>query len=282
MPEPNSDRSDFGTIGVAGCGAMGLPMAERLRDAGYDIWGYDVRPLDEFGSFAERMLNNPVDFAARCETVITVVRDARQTDAVLFDDQALFTRDAPPARLIVSSTLSPRYIANLPDRLPPGIELIDAPMSGAPVAAKAGTLTFMVGGTDDVVDHCMPLFQAMGDAIHRLGPFGSGMTCKVLNNYAAASSVVAVRRIYDAAQQLGVDRERLRSVMADSSGSTWFGDTFDRISWSHEGYDPANTIGIVEKDVRAMLDAVNPDGDSGNPFDDAILAGLRALLPIDR
>jgi 3-hydroxyisobutyrate dehydrogenase-like beta-hydroxyacid dehydrogenase len=104
----------------------------------------------------------------------------------------------------------------------------------------------------------------------------------VLNNYAAAASVVAVRRIYDAAARLGVDRDTLRRVMADSSGSTWFGDNFERISWSREGYDRGNTIGIVEKDVEALLDAVISDeGDAANPFDVAVLAGLRALKPFD-
>jgi 3-hydroxyisobutyrate dehydrogenase len=281
---PAHSTTDFGneSIGVAGCGAMGLPMAQCLLAAGYDVWGYDIRPTPEFGSFSSRMITDPAVFAARCPTVISVVRDARQTDDLLFADQALFMRDERPRRLIVSSTLSPRFVMALPNRLPDGTALIDAPMSGAPIAAEQGTLTFMVGGPDALVDHCLPLFRAMGDAIYRLGPFGSGMVCKVLNNYAAASSVVAVRRIYDAAAQLDVDRNTLRRVMADSSGSTWFGDNFERISWAREGYDPANTIGIVEKDVRAMLDAVAPDGgEHAYPFDDAILAGLRALKPID-
>lgn len=282
MSEHTAPEPGNGPIGVAGCGAMGLPMAERLLAAGYDVWGFDVRPTAEFGSFAGRMIADPADFAARCPTVISVVRDARQTDALLFDNQALFAREERPRRLIVSSTLSPRYVAALTGRLPAGTELIDAPMSGAPVAAEQGTLTFMVGGPDALVDSCLTLFGAMGDAIHRLGPFGSGMTCKVLNNYAAAASVVAVRRIYDAAARLGVDRDTLRRVMADSSGSTWFGDNFERISWSREGYDPANTVGIVEKDVKALLDAVvSDDGANANPFDDAVLAGLRALKPID-
>lgn len=121
-------------------------------------------------------------------------------------------------------------------------------------------------------------FEVWGGTIHHLGPAGAGMTCKVLNDFAAATSVLAVRRVLGAARELGVDGDRLRAVMRTSSGGTWYGDNLERIAWAREGYHPANTIGILEKDVAAYLDAA--DGLEG-AFEAAVVDGLRALEPLE-
>ena len=267
--------------GIAGCGAMGLPMARSLLAAGFDVWGFDVRPVEDFGDFRHRMIEDPAVFAARCPTVISVVRDIRQTLDLCFDEQALFARETKPRRLVVSSTVSPRFLGDLAAKLPAGTELVDAPMSGAPIAAREARLTFMVGGADAVVGELMPLFKAMGREVHHLGPLGTGMTVKVVNNFVAASSVVAVRHAMAAAKALGVAPDLLTKVMAQSSGGTWYGDNFAAIDWAAEGYDPENTIGILEKDVKSFLDALTglPEFESSEQAEQ-VIANLRELLPV--
>ncbi len=278
--ERGSDMNKNPVVGVAGCGSMGLPMAQALQDAGYEVWGLDVHPASEFATFQSRMLEDPAEFASRVDVVISVVRDVAQSLELCFDRQALFTRAQYPKTLIVSSTLSPRFLPELQSRLPGDVVLVDAPMSGAPHAARLRKLSFMLGGADDDLNRLMPLFQAMGQHVFRLGPLGAGMTAKVLNNYVASASVVAVRRAYVRARELGVDLEALRSVMKASSGATWFGDNFRDIDWAREGFGADNTIGILEKDIRSGLDAMRgakratPDA-----FDDALLAAIRALEP---
>ena len=261
---------------------MGLPMARSLLAAGFDVYGFDVRPVREFGDFEGRMIADPAEFAARCPTVISVVRDIPQTLELCFGQQALFTGEAAPRRLVVSSTLSPRFLGELATRLPQGTELVDAPMSGAPVAAREARLTFMVGGEEAVVNSLRPLFDAMGNAIHHLGGLGAGMTVKVVNNFVAASSVVAVRHALAAARALGVAPDLLTQVMAQSSGATWFGDNLDAIDWSGEGYGPDNTIGILEKDVNSFLDALRdlPEFDKGE-LEETVIRNLRKLPPAD-
>ncbi|HVY06386.1 MAG TPA: NAD(P)-binding domain-containing protein [Burkholderiales bacterium] len=268
------------TVGIAGCGSMGLPMAQALQGAGYEVWGLDVRPSREFGSFQSRMLEEPAEFAARVDVCISVVRDVAQTRELCFDRQALFSRERHPKTLVVSSTLTPRFLPVLRNELPADVTLIDAPMSGAPHSARLRQLSFMLGGPDEALDRLMPLFHAMGKSVFRLGALGAGMTAKVLNNYVASASVVAVRRAYARARELGVDLDKLRAVMSASSGATWFGERFDEIDWSREGFEPGNTIGILEKDVRSGLDAVEgakcaaPDA-----YDEALIAALRAMEP---
>lgn len=271
-----------GVIGVAGCGAMGLPMARRLRAAGFEVWGFDVRPAEEFGDFRDRMVADPADFATRCRTVLSVVRDARQTFDLCFDRQALFGTSPRPRRLILCSTLSPAVAHRVRARLPAETVLIDAPMSGAPHGAEEGTLSFMLGGPDDELDRIMPILGVLGAVFHRMGPVGAGHAAKVLNNFAAAASVVAVRRVLEAADALGFDRDRILAVMHTSSGQSWFASQFDRIAWSRQGYDPDNTIGILEKDVGCFVEAVSGlPGRAPGPFEEAVLAGVRALAPLD-
>ena len=272
-------------VGIAGCGAMGLPMAQRLADAGYEVWGHDVRPVGEFGEFANRMVGDAAGFSERCNIVISVVRDAAQTRALLFgESQGIVKGLQPPDVLVISSTLSPRFIRHLSKELPEGLALVDAAMSGAPYRARSGTLSFMLGGPDDVLERLTPLFEVMGEDIFRIGPASMGMTAKVLNNYCAATSVVATHRVLGMARALELDERTLLNVMKASSGSNWFADRIDQIDWASEGYSTSNTIGIVEKDVESALDAVSEHpAVAHGPLDDALLASLRALesLKID-
>jgi 3-hydroxyisobutyrate dehydrogenase-like beta-hydroxyacid dehydrogenase len=140
----------------------------------------------------------------------------------------------------------------------------------------------MLGGPDDALDRLTPLFEAMGRHVFRLGPLGAGMTAKVLNNYVASASVVAVRRAYARAKELGADLEALRAVMKASSGATWFGDNFQDIDWAREGYEANNTIGILEKDIRSGLDAmVEAERAGPDAFDTALLVAIRAMEPFE-
>ena len=251
---------------------MGLPMARALAAAGLDVAGFDVRPVPAPDL---ELVDHPRD--ARADALVMVVRDAREIDALCFDDQALFAARPHPRLAMLCSTVSVPAVHALAARLPAGTRLVDAPMSGAPVAAEDRSLTFMLGGAESDVDDLMPLVHAMGDRHYRLGPLGSGMRAKALNNSVAAASVVAVRRALAEAERAGVDATALLEVMRASSGATWFGDAFERISWAREGHAHDNTIGILVKDVLAGIESAGrePDG-----WDRALLGALRAMAPM--
>ena len=156
--------------------------------------------------------------------------------------------------------------------------MVDAPMSGAPHSARNGNLTFMLGGPSSLLESWHPLFASMGSQIHHLGELGAGMSVKVLNNYVASSSVVTVRRVLDACQALNVSPKKLLQIMSESSGGTWYGNQFHEIDWAREGYSAENTIGILEKDVKSFLKAVEAEP---LPEDSLLLERLRRLKPFD-
>ncbi len=240
-------------IGVAGCGAMGLPMAKALARAGFMVRGFDIRPIAEFGDFEAHMISSAEEFSSAVDVVISVVRDQKQTLDLYFDDQAIFSFSDHPKACLLASTVSPSFVSQISTRLPRDVQFFEIPMSGAPIAAEEERLTFMIGADEETASSYRPLIDAMGRELHFLGGLAKGMACKVLNNFVAASSIVAVRQVLSDAGKLNIPANQLLEVMKSSSGSTWFGDNFDAIDWANENYDEANTIGIVEKDVNSLL-----------------------------
>jgi 3-hydroxyisobutyrate dehydrogenase len=235
---------------------MGLPMAKQLQKANIEVWGFDVRPPPEFGDFHDRMIEDPHTFSGRVDIVFSVVRDWQQTKDLLFDVQAIFTCPNYPKTLAICSTLAPRVLDEIQRRLPSDVLLIDTPMSGTGFRAIDGTLTFMIGGPEEAIETLMPAFKAMGNEVYHLGPVGTGLKCKVVNNFVAAAGIVAVRHALASAEAMGVEQSMILEVMRTSSGSTWYGDNFESIDWSSQAYDPSNTMGIIKKDVAAYLDAI--------------------------
>ncbi|WP_284154826.1 NAD(P)-dependent oxidoreductase [Algicella marina] len=251
---------------------MGRPMAEAMLAGGANLVAHDVRPATDFGEFAAHLV--PVESLREVATLFSIVRDIPQTEALLFGDQAMAS--APNlTTLVISSTVAPSYIHDLRRRLPTRVALIDAPMSGAPVAARERRLAFMLGGDTAHITPLMPLFDAMGTNIHHLGPLGAGMVMKVLNNMIAASSVATTRLALDWAAEAGISGERFREVAETSSGQTWFSRHFAAIDWAEEAFDPANTMGILVKDVTSALDTAPAGATTALPR--AIINAIRTL-----
>ena len=263
-------------IGVAGCGRMGAPMLAALRNAGFDATGFDVRPAADFGSLTPHM--RPLDaFRTDLRILITVVRDIAQTDAVLFGAQNLINTAPKLQTVIISSTLSPKYVRALRDRVPTHITLIDAPMSGAAIAAEEARLSFMLGGATDALTQHQPLFDAMGAHFHHMGDFGAGMQAKVLNNLLAASNTAMTRLVLDWADQADINEDALLNLIHTSSGQNWLASGFNDIEFARDAWDQDNTIGILTKDVASALDAAPEGADTSLP--ETVRQAIFALKP---
>ncbi|MFC3614065.1 NAD(P)-dependent oxidoreductase [Lutimaribacter marinistellae] len=263
-------------IGVAGCGRMGAGMLAALRRNGFDAQGFDIRPPSEFGPMAPHVTNDAQAFSQDLDTLITVVRDIAQTEDVLFGAQG-FIHAKHLSRILICSTLSPRYTRALRDRAPDHISLIDAPMSGAQIAAEEARLSFMLGGSDASLDAAQPLLSAMGRHFHRMGQFGSGMQAKVLNNLLAAANTAMTRLVLDWADTAGLDERALLDLIHTSSGQNWFASNFDAIEFARGGLSPDNTIAILVKDVESALDAAPDGADTALP--ETVRDTIRMLKP---
>ncbi|WP_415921226.1 NAD(P)-dependent oxidoreductase [Tateyamaria sp. SN6-1] len=251
---------------------MGGPMLDALRDGGTDALGFDV--VDKG---LAHVTTNVMAFAPRLRTLFSVVRDADQTDALLFDQQRLVACAPHLERIFICSTLSPRYVKALRTRVPSHVTLIDAPMSGAQIAARNRTLSFMLGGTDADIADAIPLLALMGKHVHHMGAYGAGMQAKVLNNLLAASHTAMTRLVLDWADDAGLDQTRLLNLIETASGQNWLASGFETIEFAKHGYAEDNSIGILAKDVAAARDAAPENADLALP--NALEHAIRALTP---
>ena len=186
-------------IGIAGCGTMGLPMLKILLKNKISATGYDIKPKESFRSIKNNFVESKLSFFDQNEVIISVVRDINETIEICEGKNGLFYFKEPKL-LIISSTLSPLFIKSLKNKSPKNITLIDAPMSGAPMSAKKASLTFMIGSTKVQFKDVLPLLKLLGKKIKHIGSFGEGMSVKVLNNFVASCSVVAIRNVLSKAK----------------------------------------------------------------------------------
>ena len=268
------------SIGVAGCGTMGLPMLEVLLKNNINAFGYDVLSHKNFLGLEDNFISSKKDFFQKVDIIFSVVRDINQTKELCEGKNGLFQLNSPKT-LIICSTLSPAFMSDFFKNAPENITMIEAPMSGAPMKAKDATLTFMVGAKINEYQNILPILNILGDKIHHIGQFGSGMSVKVLNNFVASCSVVAVRHVLSEAKYLNISNKQLLEILNCSSGKTWFSENLESIDWSKENYAKENTIGILEKDVNGYLDGLKHSESETNHamlnFQKALLNGLRNI-----
>ena len=241
-------------IGLAGCGNMGLPMLIAMLSKNIDAKGYDIQKKASLLSLGKGFVSSKKKFLDDRNIIISVVRDASDTAELCQGNNGLFEQRSSKV-LIIASTLSPKFVMDLKSKAPKNITIIDAPMSGATIAANEATLTFMVGCEKVLFNYIEPLLGLMGARINHIGNYGSGMMVKVLNNFIAASSVVSVRHVLHQAQKFELDIDALFKTIDTSSGQTWFGTNRADIEWFKENFENDNTMGILKKDVEAYVDS---------------------------
>ena len=250
-------------VGLAGCGNMGLPMLNSMLSKNIDAKGYDIESNTSLLGLGKDFVSSKKKFLDDRNIIISVVRDASDTTELCQGSDGLFEQKSSKI-LIIASTLSPKFLMDLKNKAPKNITVIDAPMSGATIAANEATLTFMVGCDKFFFSYIEPLLGLMGTQINHIGNYGAGMKVKVLNNFIAASSVVSVRHVLHQAQKFELDIEALFKTIDTSSGQTWFGSNRADIEWFKEKFENDNTMGILTKDVLAYVDAFENEADKDN------------------
>ena len=134
----------------------------------------------------------------------------------------VFANAAPGTLLIDCSTIDVATArANIEAATAKGFVAVDAPVSGGIAAANAGTLTFMVGGTDDGFARAEPILGQMGKAVIHAGDAGAGQAAKICNNMLLGASMIATCETLALAQKLGLDPQKFFDIASVSSGQCW-------------------------------------------------------------
>lgn len=210
-------------IGFIGLGTMGLHMAGHLVRAGHEVRGYDrnaaaLAGFDAAGSVA--------DTAAGADLVVLMLPDTPDVEAVIEGPGGLLA-NPPPGRLIVDmSTISPAATRRMATTLADArVALLDAPVSGGPQGAEAGTLTIMCGGADAAFAAAKPVLEAMGRTITHCGPVGAGQTVKLCNQLVCAMNIQAVCEAFALGRAAGIEPAMVRDVLRGGAAQSWMLET---------------------------------------------------------
>ncbi len=208
-------------IGFIGLGNMGFPMACRLKQAGHEVRCFDVSAgsLERARDAGLQPRESVAQAVAGAEVVVTMLPSGRHVLEVLAADALPF---APGALVIDCSTIDVASCAAFHAAVgAKGLATLDAPVSGGTGGAAAGTLTFMVGGTEAAFAQALPLLQAMGRNIIHAGAAGAGQAAKICNNMLAGISMLAVSEALQLAKRLGLDPKKFFDIASTSSGQCW-------------------------------------------------------------
>ncbi len=202
-------------VGFIGTGIMGAPMAANLAAAGFAVTAFNRNPA-RLAPLAERGVTPAATASAAAagrDAVVVMVSSGAVAREVLFGVGGAARAMRPGALLVVMSSISvPEAEEQAAEAECLGLRWLDAPVSGGERGAIAGTLSIMVGGTEDDFAAAAPLFAALGKAV-RIGPKGTGQLAKLVNQLAVASTIVAVSEALMLAEAGGADPARVREAL---------------------------------------------------------------------
>ncbi len=204
---------------------MGAPMAANLARAGFEVVAWNRTPEKAEALSAElegvTVAGSPAEAAAAAGTVISMVPDTREVEAVLLGDGGA-SEGLPEGGLAIDmSTIAPTASRSIADRLAErSILFLDAPVTGSRPKAEDGTLTIMAGGPETAFERARPLFDAMGQLVVHAGPHGHGSMVKLINNTLAAVNAAALAEGLTLALAAGLDTDRVLEVLASGSGNS--------------------------------------------------------------
>lgn len=277
-------------IGFVGLGEIGAPMARRILDAGWPLVLYARRAeaLKPFEGTAAATVASLRELGRRADIVAVCVHDDAQLEAVALgeSDDGVFAGLRAGGILVVHSTVNRDTCLRLAEAAAPrGIDVVDAPISGGPDGARAGTLAVMAGGTASAVERCRPVFESFARTVRRVGPLGCGQAAKAINNALYAAQGKLVDEAVAVGERLGIDRRTLIDVLQSGSAESFvlrrYGVTASLQYWlMHRGTAAGNVVNVLEKDAHlyANLAAAKDEapGDVAR-LSEAFVAALREL-----
>ena len=142
-----------------------------------------------------------------------------------------------------------------------GFELVDAPVSGGIAAAAAGSLTFMVGGSDEAFERARPFLEPMAKAVIHAGQLGAGQAAKICNNLILGVTMAATCEAFVLAQKLGLDPQVFFDISSKASGQSWSMTTYCPVPGvgpdtpADHGYEGGFAAALMLKDLKLAMDA---------------------------
>ncbi|WP_299812294.1 3-hydroxyisobutyrate dehydrogenase [uncultured Roseibium sp.] len=257
------------TIGFIGLGNMGGPMAVNLVKAGHRVLGFDLseQSMSAHADAGGEKAAGIAELAAAADVIVTMLPAGKHVRQIYQGEGGILENAKPGTLLIDSSTIdvdSARAVIAAATEV--GMPMVDAPVSGGVTGAAAGTLTFMVGGTEDAYVAARPYLDIMGKTIVHAGGAGNGQAAKICNNMILGISMIGVSEAFVLAERLGLDAQKLFDISSTASGQCWALTSYCPVpgplpsSPANRDYQPGFAAAMMLKDLKLAQEAANSSG----------------------
>lgn len=249
-------------IAFVGLGNMGGGMAANLVKAGHHVNAFDLAEaaLAQAGNNGCSTFTSVREAVAGADAVVTMLPNGKIVESVYENEVIGY---APVSAILLDcSTIdvaTARKVAS--DAAAAGYAMVDAPVSGGIAAANGGTLTFMVGGTDEAFARAAPILDPMGKAVIHAGGNGAGQAAKICNNMLLGASMIATCETFKMAEKLGLDLQTFYDISSKASGQNWSMTSYCPVpgvgpqSPADNGYQGGFATALMLKDLKLAMEA---------------------------
>ncbi len=264
--------STLPNVAFLGLGHMGGPMAANLVKAGYPVTGYDPVPAAQEQGRADGLtiVESATDAVRDADVVITMLPNGALV-LKLYDEVLSAAR--PNTLFVDSSTIDVADARAAHEKaVQAGHRAIDAPVSGGVAGAAAGTLAFMVGGSEEDFEAAKPLLEVMGRKVVHCGGSGVGQAAKICNNMILGVSMIAISEAFVLGEKLGLTNQALFDVASNASGQCWALTSNCPVPGpvpttpANNDYQPGFAAALMDKDLGLAANALrtnNVDAELG-------------------
>jgi 3-hydroxyisobutyrate dehydrogenase len=252
-------------VGFIGIGVMGAPMAGHIAKAGYPLAVHDIDRASADALASERegvvVADAPRAIAEISDIVITMLPSGSYVRDVTLGSSGVIAGLHPGGLLLDTSSSEPWLTVETANALAgAGIDMVDAPVSGAQIGAQTAQLVFMVGGEKEPVSRVTPLLQVMGKQFFHLGPIGSGHAMKCINNLITAITFMASAEGLTIGKQFGLDPEIMVEVLNVSTGMSWISQTHFKQRIISRKFDDPFKLDLMIKDIGIAMELAKRNG----------------------
>jgi 3-hydroxyisobutyrate dehydrogenase len=254
-------------VAFIGLGNMGGGMAANLVKAGHEVVAFDLAE-----PAVQRAKGNGCEIATSAEeavqgvdAVVTMLPAGKHVAGVYRD--SVFGKAPTSALLMDCSTIDVATAKQVEDEAKAaGYTMVDAPVSGGIAAADAGTLTFMVGGSDDGFGKAQPFLDKMGKAVIHAGGPGAGQAAKIVNNMLLGVTMAGTCEAFVLAQKLGLDAQTFFDISSKASGQSWSMTSYCPVPGvgpetpADRNYDGGFAAALMLKDLKLAMGAAKEAG----------------------
>ena len=273
-------------IAFLGLGAIGTPMAVHVaKQHQLTVWNRTGARATAFAAaHACAVAATPREAAAGAEVIITCLPTSTDVESLLDGPDGLLAGLGKGALFLDCTSGDPDTTRRIGERLAPlGIDFADAPVSGGTNGAEAGTLTVMVGGTEEVFRRARPILDAFGRRVEHMGPLGAGHAMKAVNNALLAVNILAVGEGLAALVKSGISARKAVEVLNASSGRSFVSEYLVPQRVLTRLWPLTFRLALLDKDARIATGVLDGQGVSGPVLHltSELLAQARAALGED-